>query len=639
MAGYIPPAKSVADLELAGKYNPALLALSALNPILEPFDTGDTTIFPPPLPAINASWGVPWGGSSRKQRAIGLRYKQASQVQLHKTMPWGDGEHVDALRGGGWEQIPARDLARTFPWDDSADPRDRTLASGYEQVPPKDLQRAVPWDLSIRPRDLEDGFPYLYPPSRDLQRLVEYTHTRPAQADGVSPGPVHGAVLVLHNGPYVPGNLAAHDPVLEGKYLPPETTKYQPPELERFYRPRDSQLCSGYAVSGIEINLHRTFPWGAGQYLRHPGWGLDYDIEPGDPYDKIPGQQPDIREYYFQMNVVNVFVLPGYTPVEVRDIELSLDVDSWAWTFRGTVRGQATLDLVKPTGSGPVDLEIQINGHSWVVMVERYSGERKIADDLFSISGSSRTQYLAAPYAPKLSAINGSSLTAKQAIEDLLQFTGYTLAWTTGGDEDTPDWTFSAGQLAYVDKTVMEVIKMIADAAGAIVQPALDEDEIIIKPRFPTPPWGLGSAIMDKIITAAMVRSMSEEWVPQELYNYAYVSGINTGRGTEVTRQGTAGDQPAPDVFSELQVAVEPNTARGEMIIADSGNRSQVTLEQHLNSPAVAPGLVLPGHEVEYQPASGSPWRGYVMAVTISAPGTGAAPVWQKITINRPLEH
>lgn len=175
------------------------------------------------------------------------------------------------------------------------------------------------------------------------------------------------------------------------------------------------------------------------------------------------------------------------------------------------------------------------------------------------------------------------------------------------------------------------------DAAGAIVYPAPDADTLTIRPRYPTPPWQIDTATMDRVITASMVRSISEEWIPAALYNAAYVSGISVGRGTMVTRTGTAGDQPAPDTFSELQVAVECNQTRGEAIIAASGNRSMYRMDLHIPESVTAPGLVIPGYEVEFQ--GEDTWRGYVVATSISASGPGAAPVWQQITIERPLEH
>lgn len=149
MAGYIPPADNAADLELAGKYNPTLLAPSNLSLLLEPFDTGDTTLYPPPRPALDVGWGLRWNKTNGKAGATAVRYNQSAALQLYKAMPWGDGKYVDALRGGGWNEIPARDVARIFPWGAST-PKSASWQSGYESVPPRDLGVTLAWDARDR---------------------------------------------------------------------------------------------------------------------------------------------------------------------------------------------------------------------------------------------------------------------------------------------------------------------------------------------------------------------------------------------------------------------------------------------------------------------------------------------------------
>ncbi|MDA9095422.1 hypothetical protein N9J88_03400 [Porticoccaceae bacterium] len=638
MAGYIPPPTTAADSELIAQYNLQWLRLFQLSPVLEPFDTGGGIILiPPPSPFLSHSTGSPWNRvSSRPDSATLSIASSAETVDIDIEALHGEGADIDARVDTVWSEVPLKDVSKIAPWDRSVNEINVDQGGEFNRPPDRDISRAAPWDDSVAPADKGLAADYLYAPPKDLARSIDHTTTRPHQAPLPTPDFVEGAVAEL-SAPYIHPDIGALDLVLKGQYIQPGTVKFQPPDPIRFYRPRDQKNAQVYGMVP-SIDDATKYPWGRGQYYRRAAdWGIAYPTYTGPVFKQDP-PIPDIKLSYLTMNIVNVVKLPELTPVNLRDINISLDVDSWAWSMTGTVRGQSSLDVIKPTGAGPVDIQVTINGHEWIFMIESYTGTRAIADDVFSVRGSSRTQYLASPYAPKSSYTNGSSINAKQAVEDLLTGTGFTLEWISLGDEDTPDWNIPAGALAYTNKTPLEVIKWIADAAGAIVVPDLASDNIIIKPRYPTPPWQLAGATMDKVVVEAMVRSISEEWIPAALYNSAYVSGINAGRGTLVTRQGTAGDQPAPDMFSELQVALECNRGRGEQIIADSGNRSRVQMDLHIPESATAPGLILPGHEIEYQGASET-WRGYVAAVSISASGPGAAPVWQNITVNRPLEH
>lgn len=638
MPGYIPSSTATADTELTGHYNVQWLRVFQLSPVLEPFDTdGGVILIPPPSPFLSLSTGSPWNKvSSRPDSSTLSVAASGDKVDINALGLYGEGADVDARVDTVWSEVPLKDVSQTALWDQSIAKINADQGGEFNRPPEKDIARAAPWDVSVAPADKGIDADYIYAPAKDLTRSIDHTTTRPHQTPLPTPDFVEGAVIIL-GAPYIQPAISDLDSELKGQYIQPGTVKFQPPDPFRFYRPRDQTNAQVYGMVP-SIDDATKYPWGRGQYYRRArDWGIAYPTYTGPVFKQDP-PIPDIKLSYLTMNIVNVVKLPELTPVNLRDINISLDVDSWAWTMTGTVRGQASLDVIKPTGAGPVDIQVTINGHEWIFMIESYTGNRAIADDVFSVRGSSRTQYLASPYAPKSSYINGSSINAKQAVEDLLTGTGFTLEWITIGDEDTPDWNIPAGALAYTNKTPLEVIKWIADAAGAVVVPDLASDNIIIKPRYPTPPWQLSGATMDKVVVEAMVRSISEEWIPAALYNSAYVSGINAGRGTLVTRQGTAGDQPAPDLFSELQVALECNKARGEQIIADSGNRSRVQMDLHIPESITAPGLILPGHELEYQ-GSSETWRGYVAATSISASGPGAAPVWQQITINRLLEH
>ena len=144
------------------------------------------------------------------------------------------------------------------------------------------------------------------------------------------------------------------------------------------------------------------------------------------------------------MNIITTVVLPDRTPLELPSLEISLDIDSFAysgnsWSLTGKLWGASNIALVEPDRNGPKQIEVDINGWKWVFIIERYSTDRRFGDERYTIYGSSRTQLLAAPYAPGRSKSNTSNLNAKQAISEELANTGFTAIFPDLNEYSTPD--------------------------------------------------------------------------------------------------------------------------------------------------------------------------------------------------------
>ena len=145
------------------------------------------------------------------------------------------------------------------------------------------------------------------------------------------------------------------------------------------------------------------------------------------------------------------------------------------------------------------------------------------------------------------------------------------------------------------------MIRPIADTAGAVVIPKKAEDGWTLKPRFPVSPWNIGSAYADAIVHFSMVIDKSVQWQPAPLYDTVFVSGINVGKGVEVTRAGQGGLKPGTDVFEPWLVATDVNKERGRQILAASGNHALIDIITSVPDSQVAPGLIEPGDVLEYQ--------------------------------------
>lgn len=331
------------------------------------------------------------------------------------------------------------------------------------------------------------------------------------------------------------------------------------------------------------------------------------------------------------MNTISVVTLLERTPIEMSNMDISLDIDSFSWALSGELWGASSLALVEPDQDGPKQIEVDINGWKWVFIVERYTGSRAFGQEKYSIYGTSRTQLLAAPYAPKRSKSNSSNLNAKQAITEELANTGFSALYPELDDYSTPDWIIPGGSFSYQSETAMTVITRLASTAGAVIIPSRDTDQLNIKPRYPASPWNWNTAIMDKIIPASMVINLSASWRPEPEYNAVYVSGTHAGVAVNVKRQGTAGDKPAPDILEDWLTETQVNTERGRNELAKGGHQSITTLEMPLTDSNTAPGLIEPGQliEVEDVPVI---WRALCLSTSIS---TRQGKVSQSIELER----
>ncbi len=379
----------------------------------------------------------------------------------------------------------------------------------------------------------------------------------------------------------------------------------------------------------------KFIPWGLGDSIWR-GWNLPYPVGPNLPPGPLPGEIPEIKLVYLSMNTLQIETIIDETPLDIKDVSISLDIDSLSWQFSGTVYGEASLNLVKPDEGGMKEISVTINGHEWLLMIERYSSDEQFPTKKFGISGISRTQYMAAPFAPTRSYTNSSATTAKQACENELASTGFTLAWALGGDADLPDWAIPAGALSYRDRSPAQVIGQIVKAAGGVMIPSRNSDSWTIKPRYSTPSWQWSGASPDVVIYVGMVRSRSAQFEPGPSFDACYVSGINQGEAVDVRRQGSGGLSPMPDIYDDLITDAQPAISRGKVELSAAGNKIIETLSVLIPENAAAPGIITPGQIAKIiHDDAGLDYFALVLSTRISVQRAGAAEIYQSVTLER----
>lgn len=549
------------------------------------------------------------------------------------STPWGVAADLEQDNTGSWNASAVVDEQAQTAWGEG-DAEDCAAGSQWDTVAQKDLAQSLSWDRSIKPQDVRLRLIYRPQPAHhDATASQGWFHCDEF-------GPRYDADAVRAASLYIPvGGVV--DFSLAGKRYIPSTSasvffdfRYTP--AAHAIQPVDGGAVVRFTPARI-LDEMRSLPWGWGTPTDPVPTGIVYPDYPGPVVVIDPPQEPDILETYMIANTVTLVDMATGTPLAFVSVDIGLDIDSFAWTFSAELFGRTSLNLVKQDANGPKTVELTINGWVWRFLVERYSGSGKHGSERYTISGSSRTQLLAAPYAPGRSGMNTAALTARNVVDDQLEFTGFTANWDTVA-MGPPDWTLPAGAFSYSEMTPMEVIHRLAEVAGGIVRPSLAGDSFTILPRYREATWNWGEAVADCIVPAEIVAEWGSEWSPQTAWNFVYVSGISYGVSVQVRRAGTAGDEPAPDVMEEWMTGTDPARTRGVCELSKGGNQAIETRRIPLfENGGSAPGLVQPGMLVEFRDADET-WRGLCLGVNIRAEGAGASKVWQTLKIERHYE-
>jgi hypothetical protein len=331
---------------------------------------------------------------------------------------------------------------------------------------------------------------------------------------------------------------------------------------------------------------------------------------------------------YLMTNDIQIVRLPGREPVPATSLNLSIDADSWAWGFNATLPASA-LPLIEPTAAGPTELEVSVNGITWIVLAERFDLRREFGSGAITVYGRSRAAWLAEPYAPARSFAATAPFTARQLAEQELDraglSTGFALDWAL------PDWLVPQGAWSYQALTPLSAILRIVESVGGTLNAHPRELRLAARSRYPAPPWQWTSLAPDLTLPLDAVRTLELRWQEKPAYNAVFVAGERHGLVARVLRSGSAGDLIAPTAVDALITHADAARERGMRILADTGRQALVTLELPM-LPTL--GLCEPGQLVAVG-AGAEAWRGLVRATQIAARWDTALSVRQTIELER----
>lgn len=585
---------------------------------------------------IGVSSGLSWGKAKPSDAQVGSGWSTLTPLDPQAVLHWAVTKPADSNLSGLWGLTAAADLL-VKARHQAAVPGGVHTGSPWGSTTPADAFTMVRWDKSIKP--VETHLRLLYNPmpgrpgleiASGFYRVDEYL-TRP------------NAATLLEDSLYYPGASAALSFSFKGRGYNPESAPFVYFDF-RYLTPEDRTYATDSSGSGLswgkaeQPGLSFRTPWGQATptdgillTIKYP----DYTGPVVIPEDQIP-KDPEILEAYMIGNLVTVTELVSGQPIDARSITLAWNHSSFSWSLGMDVMNRSSMNLIRPGAGGQKQVIIDINGWTWVMLVEKYRRNFKFPTEAYSVSGSSRVQLLAEPHATPASGVNALDISARQVMDSLTEYTGFSIQWSTTNEGDVPDWVIPAGALSYTEQTPLQLIARVAEAAGAIVKPGRAGDTISIIPRYLVPTWEWSPQTCHVILPAALLTNLGGDWSPQTSWNSCYVSGVNYGVGVLVTRAGTAGDKLAPDVLDELMTDSTAAAYRGKVELSKGGDKEIVTLQLPLFSPTNlnAPGLVEPGMLCDVREEE-DPWVGLCLATTINCSGVGASLVSQTLQLER----
>lgn len=601
-------------------------------------DVDGAIIYPlPPAFMVGSAHGITMTNSSLA--AVALHTYKPSPVPrgIIEALRFGmAANQQDDRATQNWDKSPIKDPSSEGGrqgWDQSISDRADRTASGWDKVAVADQSPDLgvqAWDVSAAPKDGRSPQAYSVPALKDITDIQSHIDSAKywempilETVDGYFPGSsnfnLRGELYYLPSNNPIDFNL---------------TLSHEIPEIFIPTRPVDAGRDSQGWETNTPTDSRFRHPWDAKPRL---GSEVDWSYEQEPPLpDKDPADVPEIKEAYLYMNASSLKKMPEGVPLEFADLQISLDIDSFSWAMSASILNSASMDLIKPGPSGPVEVEAKVNNKTWRFMIERYTVTSKHPKISYKVSGSSLTQLLAAPYSAKQSAQITTPTNALQVIQGILENTGFEIDW----DVSLADYTIPAGAWGYENKAPIEVIDELVKAAGGVLVPATALSKLYAAQRYrEAPPWywqSLSVSSLDFQVADSTILSLSSEWHPSTEYRGVYISGITQGVAVDVTKTGTDGTPRAPDVYDALNLTTQQCRGRGISILGQSGAQEIVTIELPLPTSG-APGLIVPGKWGEIQDTNDSEnnWRALVLSTAVNVSRPGASRATQTIRLER----
>ena len=310
--------------------------------------------------------------------------------------------------------------------------------------------------------------------------------------------------------------------------------------------------------------------------------------------------------------------------IKLLGFSVGIDSNSYTWSFSATVP-LSELSKVDTAHEQRIGVEFTCNGNLWRFILDSCDDSVSFGESSLTIKGKSRAMLLAHPYATQRGFKFDTAMSARQIAEDELNRfgvpSGFTLDWQLAG---VNGWNVPANTYSYSNKTPINSLQWIAEAAGGFINAHMSEDIIHVLAHYPLPSWEWSAQTPSIALPMSLITSRSRGRVNKPAYNGVTIYGENEGGiGALIKRTGTSGGYQPPMVTSDLMTDTAAAISRGKMILSDTGDIGNIGISMPLHNDV---GVLKPSTLIGVN--DGESWVGMVRGTTITG----------RLSSNRALE-
>ncbi|KAF0569521.1 hypothetical protein FQV37_2546 [Psychrobacter nivimaris] len=310
--------------------------------------------------------------------------------------------------------------------------------------------------------------------------------------------------------------------------------------------------------------------------------------------------------------------------IKLLGFSVGIDSNSYCWTFSATVP-LSELSKVDTAHEQQIGVEFTCNGNLWRFILDGCDDSASFGESSLTIKGKSRAMLLASPYSAQRGFKYDTAMSARQIAEDELNRfgvpSGFTLDWQLAGING---WNIPANSYSYSNKTPINSLQWIAEAAGGFINAHMSEDIIHVLANYPVPSWEWSDQTPLLTLPMSLITSRSRGRVNKPTYNGVTLYGDNdNGIHALIKRTGTSGGYQPPMVTSDLMTDTAAAISRGKMILSDIGDIGNIGISMPLHSDF---GVLKPSTLIGVN--DGESWVGMVRGTTITG----------RLSSNRALE-
>ena len=326
----------------------------------------------------------------------------------------------------------------------------------------------------------------------------------------------------------------------------------------------------------------------------------------------------------FVTNSVSLTRTDDGREIKLLGFSVGIDSNSYTWSFSATVP-LSELSKVDTAHEQRIGVDFTCNGNLWRFILDSCEDSIQFGESSLTIKGKSRAMLLAYPYATHRGFKFDTAMSARQIAEAELNRngvpSGFTLDWQLAG---VNGWQVPANTYSYSNRTPINSLQWIAEAAGGFVNAAMSEDIIHVLANYPVPSWEWAAQTPSIELPMSLITSRSRGRVNKPAYNGVNLYGDNdNGIHALIKRTGTSGGYQPPMVTSDLMTDTDAAISRGEAILSDTGDIGNIGISMPLIADI---GVLKPSTLIGVN--DGEQWVGMVRGTTITG----------RLSSNRALE-